>query len=212
MAPKAMDASGPLQPERSLSRAWPAPTKTPPTPTVRGASTGDIQGALPLLVRQAAPPPRATGPRGGPWPRKRWRKETHRPQRSLSRAWPAPTKASAIPWLVAHPRGIYKGPSPCWYITRPRRRGPPARPLRMCVQCAVVAFGASGSIGASRSDTTAATALQMSFSDSVPRHPGIILPPRLRPKEIVAYSEVGDRSVRLRRRGARIPTPLVPWQ
>ncbi len=32
---------------------------------------GDIQGVLPLLVRHAAKPPRADGPRGGPWPRKR---------------------------------------------------------------------------------------------------------------------------------------------
>jgi len=29
--------------------------------------------------------------------------------------------------FVAHPRGIYKGSSPCWYATRPSRRGPPAR-------------------------------------------------------------------------------------
>ena len=45
--------------------AWPAPTRARPDPTARGASTGDIQGAPPLLVCPAAKPPRATGPRGG---------------------------------------------------------------------------------------------------------------------------------------------------
>jgi hypothetical protein len=33
---------------------------------------GDIQGALPLLVRPAGSPPRATGPRGGHGPLLQW--------------------------------------------------------------------------------------------------------------------------------------------
>ncbi len=54
------------------------------------------------------------------------------PERSLSRAWPAPTEG------VAHSHGgrsvhwgIDKGPSPCWYALRATRRGPPAREAGM---------------------------------------------------------------------------------
>ncbi len=70
----------------------------------RWCATGDIQGALPLLVRPAAKPPRAV-----------------RPER---RPWAAPTESAATSAVGGAPRGIYKGPSPCWYALRPSRRGP----------------------------------------------------------------------------------------
>ena len=81
MAPKAVDAVETLQPESTLSRAWPAPTRVRPISRAGGASTGDIQGALPLFVHLAGSPPRANGPRGGHGPllqqlarfRGRWR-------------------------------------------------------------------------------------------------------------------------------------------
>ncbi len=45
MAPKAVDAAESLHPERSLSRAWPAPTRDSPTSTVGDASTTPVGGA-----------------------------------------------------------------------------------------------------------------------------------------------------------------------
>jgi hypothetical protein len=97
MAPKALDALEALQPKPSLSRAWPAPTRARPRPSVGGASIALVGGAhgpesggcpggastetialagMARSYKSAAPSLsrwRIHRPcRRGPWPRKRW--------------------------------------------------------------------------------------------------------------------------------------------
>ncbi len=77
-APESGGCKETSRPERSLSGAWPPPTGSAAISAVVAHHGGYTRGP-PLLVRHAAEPPRATGPRGGPrpcrrgpCPRKRW--------------------------------------------------------------------------------------------------------------------------------------------
>jgi len=78
-------------------------------PTAGGASAGDIQGALPLLVRPAAKPPRATGPRGGHGPLlqelgPRQRRMVHQ-RGDIQGARPLLVRPAAKPPRATGPRG-----------------------------------------------------------------------------------------------------------
>ncbi len=76
MAAKAVNARKRPDRNKRFRGHGPLPTRTRGTcPPPVAHARGDIQGALPLLVLHAALPPRAIGPRGGPWPRKRWMEE-----------------------------------------------------------------------------------------------------------------------------------------
>ncbi len=55
---------GPSAREAAMGRSYKGIARS----AMGGTATGDIQGVLPLLVRQAAKPPRAIGPRGGHGP------------------------------------------------------------------------------------------------------------------------------------------------
>ncbi len=118
---------------------------------------GIYKGSLPLLVRPAAKPPRAAGPRGGHGPLLQQRgpcpsRVAHRRgdiqgvpplvgtscgqaaagRRPERRPWAAPTTVRSLPISGGASTGGYtRGPSPCWYALRPSRRGPPAREAAM---------------------------------------------------------------------------------
>ncbi len=64
---------GPPAREAGMARSYRSVTIS----TAIGASTGDLQGVLPLLVRRAAEPPRASGPRGGHGPLLQERDHSH---------------------------------------------------------------------------------------------------------------------------------------
>jgi len=124
---------------------------------VGGAPPGGSTRGSPLLIRHAARPPRASGPRGGHGPLLQKarrivvvggappggytrgsplvgtpRGQAAAGQRAERRPWAPPTESAANCHgrLVRH-RGIYKGLPPCWYATRPSRRGPAAREAAM---------------------------------------------------------------------------------
>jgi hypothetical protein len=157
MPPKAVDAAEALHPEPALSRPWAAPTKAWSTPGAGGAPTAPVGGGhAPESGRCCGGDSPGTGAfaamgrsyksvahfhrgwrihrpcRRGPCPRKRWmlRRRFTRNRRFRGHG-PLLQKHGPLPARVVHPRGIYKGTSPCWYDLRPSRRGPPAREAAM---------------------------------------------------------------------------------